>query len=293
MPVCSESIEKVKAMLGIEEAREVYRLALKQDALETIWRVKADRMFDRIIDMVLDSLMRTGKLPKDLPFEDFFAEHAFAVSRESLTSVDKGPKYPARLARPPKGKIPRSLKDLMAEWDRWRRKGEVPPRQKQIADRVKKAYIKKVQTFWERYSDDFRHGDETRVFDQKKARDAITKWSKQSQARAKMIVETETTYHYNQVRRKAYDQSDDITHYLFVAIRDRATTKWCRTRQGVVYAKGDPLLEDETPPIHWNCRSEILPLTPLNPNHKRLIDDKSKARRNRSPEPLPKGWGKR
>jgi SPP1 gp7 family putative phage head morphogenesis protein len=291
MAICKESMTKIMMMLGKDEASEVYRLASQQDALETIWRIKVERFYERITDIVLDSLMRTGKIPTDLPFEEFFSEHAFDVASQSFRSVGTLPK--AKLAKPPKGKIPKNLRDLMIEWDYWRKKGKVPPRQKKISEGVKKAYIKKVQTFWERNSDDFREGDRTKVFDQQKAREAIRKASQQSQARATMIVETETTYYYNQVRRKVYDQSNDITHYLFVAVRDRATTHWCATRQGIVFKKGDPLLEAETPPIHWNCRSEILPLTPLNPNHKRLIEDQSRQRRNRSPEPLPKGWGKR
>jgi hypothetical protein len=41
---------------------------------------------------------------------------------------------------------------------------------------------------------------------------------------------------------------------------------------------------------HPNCRSEILPLMPLNPKHKKLIDNESMWRQNNSPVPLIKGW---
>jgi SPP1 gp7 family putative phage head morphogenesis protein len=279
-------------LLGDVDAAVVLRLAAQQDMLELAWKIRADRFFERITDLVLDSLQKTGKVPTKLPFEEFFSAHAYDVAQNSLRTVNRLPRLPRsdkRLAGPPKGKIPRTLTDLMEQWDAYRKKGKVPPRQREIAKKVETAYVKKIRDFWTKYSEPFREGQ---VYDQKAARDAIREAGKMSEARAKMIVETETTYYYNEVRRKTYDESPDVTHYLYVAIRDHATTKWCRTRDGIVYKKGDPLLDKETPPVHWNCRSEILPLTPLNPRHRQLIADESRSRRNRSPEPLPKGWGR-
>lgn len=163
----------------------------------------------------------------------------------------------------------------------------MPARQKEIAEKIKKAYIKKVQSVWVKYGEEFRSGitaETTEAVRQiKEGADVVY-------SRAKMIVETETTYYYNKSRRTVYDESPDVTHYLFVSVRDHATTKWCKTRHGLVYKKGDPLLDKETPPIHWNCRSEILPLTWHNPAHRKLIEDLSRRRRNNTCEPLPPGW---
>jgi SPP1 gp7 family putative phage head morphogenesis protein len=177
----------------------------------------------------------------------------------------------------------------MALWDQWRKRKKVPPRQQKIADKVKKSYIKKIQQVVKKYQEKIRKGE---VIEKKEISDYIRDNSKAESARAKTIVETETTRYWNTIRKNVYDESEDVTHYLFMAIRDMATTKWCKTRTGLVYAKGDPLLEKEKPPCHWNCRSEILPLTPQNPKHKKIIDDKSRWRRNHSPEPLPHGWNK-
>lgn len=270
----------------------MYRLAKKVDALEMIWRINLERFFEKITDEALDSFINKGKAP-DPDFEKFFTDHAFAIAVEALRDSRPLPVGGKKLAGPPKGVVPKSLSDLMRQWDKYRKTGKVPPRQREIARKVKREYLNRVQDFWKKHSEDFRTGDVSKVYDQRKVREALQEESRASYARSKMIVETETTYYYNQVRRKYYDASDDVTHYLFMAIRDHRTTAWCKTRHEIVYAKGDPITDKETPPVHWNCRSEMLPLTPINPVHRKLIDDTSRARRQNSPEPLPKGWGKR
>jgi uncharacterized protein with gpF-like domain len=105
-----------------------------------------------------------------------------------------------------------------------------------------------------------------------------------------MIVATETTRYYNDVRHEIYSQSEDINHFLFMSIRDFRTTEWCKTRNGLVYKKEDPLYLREKPPCHWNCRSEMVPLTDVNPRHEKMINDPSIARRNNKCKPLPPGW---
>lgn len=291
MAINLETIRQLSKVLEPEEVRSLVRFASQQDHLEATWQLKLNSFFNKVDREVARYLFETGRLPDDIRFDDFFTDHAFHVMKQAIVIANGGREEkaaPPRLsAKPPKGRIPTSLRELMVLWDRWRTKGEIPPRTKKIADRVKKAYLQKVQSIWLTYSSDFREGAE---YSLKSVTDAVRKASKSQRSRSKMIVETETTYYYNKTRRDIYDKSDDVTHYLFVAIRDFRTTKWCKTRQGLVYAKTDPLLQDETPPCHWNCRSELLPLTPDNPRHKKLIENRSLWRRNNSPEPLPQGW---
>lgn len=183
-----------------------------------------------------------------------------------------------------------SLKDLMKLWDRWRKKKVVRKKQQSYADRIKKAYIKKVQSVWKKYSEDFREGNDA---DKEFIIDKVKKAAATVKPRAQTIVNTETTRYYNDTKLQIYDQSPDVTHYLFMAIRDFRTTKWCKEgvgRHGIVYTKGSYYIMKERPPCHWNCRSEFLPLSPLNPSHRKIIADMSRHRENRRPAELPPGW---
>jgi SPP1 gp7 family putative phage head morphogenesis protein len=197
--------------------------------------------------------------------------------------------------RPPKAILPGSLARIRELYDLYRKTGRLPKRIKDAAKRIKDQYLRKTQSAWRKYSYEYREGD---VATQERVIQKIKDAANTAQARAKTIVRTETTNYYNQTRREIYDRSDAVTHYLFLAIRDQATTKWCtdrtvdgkRGRHGLVYRKDDPLTEKETPACHWNCRSEMVPLIPLNPRHKILIEDDKIQRRNNTCAPLPKGW---
>lgn len=199
-------------------------------------------------------------------------------------------KLAKKRGRPKAAAIPRSLRDLMKKRDEYIKKRKPSARVKGIAQRLNEAYLKKVQSVWKKYAKEFIAGaikDKPAIIEEVKAAGRTVF------ARAKTIVETETTYYYNKSRMQTYDKSPQVTHYLFVTVRDKATTKWCKDRRGLVYEKGSQILKDETPPVHWNCRSEILPLTPFNNYHRSLIEDENRKRENKRPEPLPPGWKSR
>lgn len=238
---------------------------------------------------IVKETVKRGDLPKDLMrhldvIDDAIMEMFFETSLDAL-KVSRQPQI--KMANVPKGFIPKSLKDLRIKWDEWKKKGKMTPRQKVLAENLKKEYIKRVQSVWEKKAEDFREG---REFTQEKVSDALKQAAAVPKARAQTIAATETTRYYNQARIERYGSSPDFTHFLFLALRDHRTTSWCKDRHGLVYEKGSSLLEDETPPIHWNCRSEVVALSPLNPKHKTMIDDRSKMRINKSCTPLPTGW---
>lgn len=258
--------------------------------LERYWVKRSRLEVEAATRKILKNARETGRLAlADVDFLPLMMEHSYRVMAEGLRSSER--RLPAvrahHLASPPKGKVPRSLRALREWWDAYRKRGKVPARQRAEAERLKTEFLRLIQKAWRDNSDDFLSGDTAR---NTQAEEAIKKRAGVAASRAKMIVETETTYYFNRSRREVYDASDDVSHYLFLAVRDHATTKWCKTRHGLVYAKGDPLLDKETPPCHWFCRSELVPLTPRNPAHLRLIQDQNKSRRRHSPEPLPKEW---
>lgn len=257
-------------------------------ALENRWRSRADQAIQGYIEKIIQTWERTGEFqPGEIDFGTLFLTHAIDIQREAYelatsdleTHIDPT----AKLRRP---KVSR-IQSLFEMWDKYRTRRILPKRQKAHAEAVKQEFLKKVQDVFRRHSEDFRKGD---VYDREQAVEALRKAGKTTYSRAKMIIETETTYYYNQTRREVYDSSPDVGGYLFLAIRDSATTKWCKTRTGLVYHRDDPHLDSETPPIHWNCRSEVLPLVFQNPRHLRLLHDKSLDRRKHTCEPLPRGW---
>jgi SPP1 gp7 family putative phage head morphogenesis protein len=280
---------KLQSLIGTRETMDLVELSKKSAKLERHWVALAKAEITETTDRILTHARKTGRLSvSDVDFSDLFMQHSYSVMREGLESTKRRtPARVERLAAPPKGSIPRSLKTLREWWDKYRKTKRPGKRQKDMAERLKKAYVDALQKAWKENSDDFLSGETARNTE---AVAAIMRRAAVTQSRASMIVETETTHYWNRARREIYDASDDVTHYLFVAIRDHATTKWCKSRQGLVYAKGDPILDKETPPIHWHCRSELLPLTPQNAAHLALIQEKRRARRSNSPEPLPSGW---
>jgi SPP1 gp7 family putative phage head morphogenesis protein len=271
--------------LGKEETMEIVRLAMKTERFRATWIRKWGDLLELLNSVTAQSLITNGKVPGNelIPhIEEFLNKHLDATIQKGIDHADDPVRQ--RLAV-------RGFRDLQKLWDKVRA-GKTPKRLQVLAHKIKTDYIRKCQSVWNKYSRDFRIGEATDIYNQQKAVKVLTEASDGVYARGKMIVETETTRYYNQARKSYFDQSEDVSHYLFLAIMDVATTKWCKTRHRLVYKKDEKVTEIETPPVHWNCRSEMVPLSPLNPRHKKLIDDKSQWRENRRPERLPEGWNK-
>lgn len=299
MPIYRHSVKNLVRMIGREEAREVIALSSIQESLEFKWRRRLIELFGRLEEVSVSSILLNETIDPvyiGKAFEAFFFEQSMDVMRRALESVEK--QMPSvskgdstRMTTIKKGaRLPRNLRELMALWDDYRKRGKLPPRQKQIAERVKKAYLNKLQSVWEKHSDDFRKG---KVATQEEIVEKIRQASRAQIGRSKMIVETENTRYFNGIRKDFYDQSADVTHYLFIAIRDAATTKWCKSRTGLVFKKGTNLFERNVPPCHWNCRSEIVPLTPMNKRHLALIQNPRLAAETHKLVPLPNGWNRK
>ncbi len=294
MPINQVNVAKAASLVGAVHTLAIIKMAKRQDKLEASWMAETAKVHKGIVKDILESLQKTGKanFPSKIIERHLLALY-FGVLGEAANSADIETKaIDKRLAKPP---IPKSLRELKELYDLYRKTGRLPKGLKDMAQKIKEQYLKKTQSVWKKYSEDFRSGTEATQADVlrkvEKAADTV-------RSRAQTIVRTESTNFYNETRKEIYDQSDAITHYLFLAIRDQATTKWCsdkviqgkRGRHGLVYSKDDPLTAKETPACHWNCRSEMVPLTPFNPRHKRLIEDYSKHRHQNNCHPLPKGW---
>lgn len=284
--------------MGEDHARFMSKSSDLQDRLEQKWVSEANKL-GYIIASDLESQIMSGKSPR-VPGKRIFREFVFRhymevveLANDTAIAETQVIDHEKRLAKSPR--IPRKLAEVRKAYDIWKRTGRMPKGLADQAAKIQDLYLKSVHKVWKRYSEDFRAGDEVGRFDIVKK---VKKAADVANSRAKNIVRTETTNHYNEVRAEIYDQNEGIWGYLFLAIRDHATTKWCtdktkggkRGRHGLVYKKGDPLTTKERPSCHWNCRSEMTPLTPYNPRHKRLIENDFMQRRNHTCHPLPEGW---
>lgn len=282
------TVDRLHTILGDEEAAQVIRLARRVQKLEGKWLIEVERFYRELARITARRLLDAGgRVPSlgDIDFEELFTEFWYDVQIQAFKSVDKPVTIPKRLT-----KKKRTLKDLIAERAAWRKGKRKPNAPKGYAKSMKDEYLKGIHKYWKKHADDFLEG---KVYNQDEALKKLTEDLDMGVPQAKTIIRTETTRHYNEVRKEFYDGVPDVTHYLFICIRDHRTTDWCKTRDGLVYSKKSKFLPREMPPIHWNCRSELLPLDPDNPKHKLLIDDKGQSRDNHTPTPLPRGFNTR
>lgn len=82
-----------------------------------------------------------------------------------------------------------------------------------------------------------------------------------SPERLDTILRTNITNAFNRGRLvAASDEEDVIQGYEYTATLDERTTHLCRGLDGSIIMKDDPNLGRLTPPLHWNCRSLLVPV---------------------------------
>ncbi len=303
------ALVNLATILPGEDVRRIEDNARVAEHIEQLWLIKLDEVLSSMTGEVLRHLAETGEIeiPDDIESKigAFFLQHELATIRAASHTVT-----PAEYVRAAssegtnKGKWPTDSIRIRQQWDEFRHTGKLPGHTRKQASSIKVIYIRRIQQWWQRSGKDFIRGAPKTngqtpdgaiwnrdAFDREAARRAIQAEIAVPRARARTIVETETTRHYNTTRINTYNQIETVVGYLYVIVRDAGTTKWCRSRAGMVLLKADArLLNRNTPPCHWNCRSELLPLSRLNPAHRRLLEDLSLRPENRKLEPLPTGW---
>lgn len=321
-------LRSLLTMLGPSDVRRIEDNARAAEVIEQRWVARFNALFDKLAEDLLDTIAEHGepRWPTDLAEQigGLLLEHELATTMAASATIT-----PAEYVRAAKGSAkpqpeqpawPTDLARIRQLWDQWRRTGRLPGRTAEQARAVKTLYIRRVQQAWQREGVDFINGDRVdgygakgtdvnetgkrgratvwnpSAFNRDAARVAIQKAFAVPRARAKTIVETETTRYYNTTRVNTYNQIDSVVAYLFVAVRDAATTKWCcygkGGRHGVVFFKGSALLSRNCPPCHYNCRSELLPLSRLNPAHRKLLENTTLWAQNRKLTPLLPEWNR-
>ncbi len=82
-----------------------------------------------------------------------------------------------------------------------------------------------------------------------------------SKHRIEAIARTEITRADTMGRLISMKANDDVIGVEFSAVMDDRTTDICASRHGLVMRLDDPRLPENTPPLHVNCRSLLIPVT--------------------------------
>lgn len=183
--------------------------------------------------------------------------------------------------------IPKSLTGLEKIFRDRRYWPKIMKRSKRITDTVRKRYLSKLKIKFDGILPDLDNG----IISPQEGKKVLMEAWEATKPRVELIFRTETTTYFGKTQVAFFADDDQIIGFLFDALRDRATTQWCRTRHGLIYRPGTKLLSENTPACHWNCRSHLIPLANIEYNRK-LLEDPNRDPENRKVEPLPSGWRK-
>lgn len=82
-----------------------------------------------------------------------------------------------------------------------------------------------------------------------------------NQGRLRTIARTNSTTAYNQGRLEQFGEDPEFVPAVeYVAILDDRVTDECESRHGKIFFIGSDELADNTPPLHYNCRSILVPV---------------------------------
>lgn len=89
-------------------------------------------------------------------------------------------------------------------------------------------------------------------------------WGRPNGRRLETIFRTNVQMAYSSGRWAQMSRPEvrqDRPYWMYDAVLDARTTAICRERNGVVRPADDPWWQSNTPPLHFNCRSGVRPLT--------------------------------
>lgn len=268
---------------------------VKQDALVERFLSYFDGYFNGLADSLIEKFHASRSLPK-MPInieihhiiESFMLSsvHAgFATAREEDPTMTDGKK--AHLAKSPKANLPRdakSLNDLFKDKKAFQR---FMRRSGKLSDGLRRAYLERLTKKFQEVMPKILEAEITPAQAKAEMRGA---WGA-TRSRASTIFRTETTKYFAQAQISYYKDNPKIIGFLYDTIRDSRRTSVCKSRHGVIFRPGTNLLKQNTPPLHYNCRSHIIPLADTAANRRMLADP------SRDPTliflvPIPSDWRK-
>ena len=257
---------------------------------------RMDAVMAEAVDYILEHYQKSGRLvlpslhSMDGVSESFYRDvlhQAFYSSEDEKSSQEKHEPVKEEvkhLSRLPIG-IPKTLVGLEKLFRDRRYWPKIMKRSKMLTDRIRKVYLRKLQTKFKSILPKL----DTNDLSPKEARSQLMEAWKATKPRVELIFRTETSTYFGKTQVAFFNGDKDIIGFLFDSIRDRASTIWCRDRHGLVYRPGTKELRINTPACHWMCRSHLIPLADT-PENRKLLEDASRNPAHRHVTPLPAGW---
>lgn len=253
---------------------------------------RMEEVMERAVDEIMRGYDRSGDFhPPTLnamfgvsdQFYRKVVEQAFYAS-EDEKSMQRNKKRLAR--RPPMG-IPRSMRDLEKFFRNNKAWPKVLKRSKMLTERLRKQYIEKLRKKFTKIAPMLKSGEITPA----EAKSQMMDTWRASKSRVETIFRTETTNYFGKTQVAFFEGDPEIIGFLFDSVRDVARTDICRSRHGLVYRPGTKLLTENTPALHYNCRSHLIALANT-PHNRKMLEDPDRDPSNRKVAPLPPGWRK-
>ena len=248
----------------------------------------------KAVDAIIDHANLTGKF-FDPPLNGMFqvsdnfyfhiVEQSWYATQEEK-NAQKGKKRLA-LKDAPIG-LPRDLKSMEKIFRDKRYWPKILKRSKTLTERLRKSYLQKLRRKFKDLWPQLSSG----TLGPKEAKAKMMQAWDASKSRVETIFRTETTTYFAKVQTNFFQSDPEIIGFLFDSVRDIARTDICKSRHGMIYRKeytGIHSISYNTPSLHFNCRSELIPLANT-PENQKMVDDPKRDPRKHITVPLPKGW---
>lgn len=181
--------------------------------------------------------------------------------------------------------LPKNWKYMEQLFGKTKYWSQVLKRSRRVAESIQKSYQQKLKKAFDKIVPALNDGE----ISPRDAKKYMFEAFKTSKSRVETIFRTETTNYFGRTQVAIFEGDDDIIGFLFDAVRDSSATDICRKRHGLIYRPGTQLLKDNTPALHYNCRSQLIPLANT-PENRSMLKDQSRSPSNRAVPPLPPGW---
>lgn len=246
------------------------------------------------VEEIIDTSLLTGKYAQPSlnglnaicdRFYHGVIEEAFWSCQDDKKE-QKGKKKLAK-ARGPKG-IPKNLENLHEVFQDKKYYQAIMKRSRALSERMKKQYLQKLKRKFNKLMPMIRDGS---ISPAQAKKEMIQVWGS-SKSRVETIFRTETTNYFGKVQVEFFQDDDEIIGFLFDSNIDSSITDICRSRHGMVFTKdhiGKNSIAYNTPALHYNCRSHLIPLANT-PENRKLLEDVSRDPSKNKLVPLPDGW---
>lgn len=176
----------------------------------------------------------------------------------------------------------RSLEKLFRDKKSW---PKIMRRSNKLTERLRKAYLQKLQRKFKTLLPRILENETT--VEEAKAQ-MMRDWDA-SKSRVETIFRTETTKYFAETQVRFFKNDTEIIGFLFDSIRDKARTEICKARHGLIFrpdSTGKNGLAENTPALHYNCRSHLIPLA-RTPHNVKMLEDPA---RDPTGKNLPTPW---